>query len=349
MSAFEELGVLPELIKAVEEQEWFLPTPIQSDAIPLILGGGDVLAAAETGSGKTGAFALPVIQIVWEELRNVAKGKNSTTASSTAISIELSPTDKDPGIQIQGGVTASAYTNSWCGGRASIGVLRGKHYYEVHIIHVGNAGLARVGWSTGAARYDLGTDQFGYGFGGTGRKSNCRNFDPYGQPFGISDVIGCYADLDSGVIGFTKNGSDLGRAFTVPPNILRQGLYPAICLKNVQVSLHFGDSCSPLTFPVPPGFTPVAGANPGDTSLANANLSSSQGRAPVCLILEPSWELAEQTHKSISSFTKYLPPPSLEMALLIGGVSIQSQAQVCMLLQMVLILLLELLGVLMHL
>ena len=40
-----------------------LPTPIQAEAVPLILGGGDVLAAAETGSGKTGAFALPVLQV----------------------------------------------------------------------------------------------------------------------------------------------------------------------------------------------------------------------------------------------------------------------------------------------
>ena len=39
-----------------------LPTPIQAEAVPLILGGGDVMAAAETGSGKTGAFALPVLQ-----------------------------------------------------------------------------------------------------------------------------------------------------------------------------------------------------------------------------------------------------------------------------------------------
>lgn len=45
-----------------------LPTDIQAEAIPLILGGGDVLMAAETGSGKTGAFCLPVLQIVWETL-----------------------------------------------------------------------------------------------------------------------------------------------------------------------------------------------------------------------------------------------------------------------------------------
>ena len=45
-----------------------LPTPVQSESVPLILGGGDVMVAAETGSGKTGAFALPVLQLVHETL-----------------------------------------------------------------------------------------------------------------------------------------------------------------------------------------------------------------------------------------------------------------------------------------
>jgi ATP-dependent RNA helicase DDX1 len=53
------LGLLPELVYAVEEEAgWLLPTDIQDEAIPLILGGGDVMASAETGSGKTAAFGL---------------------------------------------------------------------------------------------------------------------------------------------------------------------------------------------------------------------------------------------------------------------------------------------------
>ena len=66
MSAFEELGIMPEICGALENMDWLLPTDVQQEAIPLILGGGDVLMAAETGSGKTGAFCLPVIQIVHE-------------------------------------------------------------------------------------------------------------------------------------------------------------------------------------------------------------------------------------------------------------------------------------------
>lgn len=69
------MGVMPEISKAVQEMDWILPTDIQSEAVPLILGGGDVLMAAETGSGKTGAFCLPVLQIVYESIKQIQDGK----------------------------------------------------------------------------------------------------------------------------------------------------------------------------------------------------------------------------------------------------------------------------------
>ena len=52
--------------------------PVQAETVPLILGGGDVLAAAETGSGKTGAFALPILQIVYEA-RTQPAGETTST------------------------------------------------------------------------------------------------------------------------------------------------------------------------------------------------------------------------------------------------------------------------------
>lgn len=55
---------------------------MQAEAIPLILGGGDVLMAAETGSGKTGAFCLPVMQIVWETLKDMEAGKGQTAKAT---------------------------------------------------------------------------------------------------------------------------------------------------------------------------------------------------------------------------------------------------------------------------
>ena len=56
-----------------------LPTAIQYECIPLILGGGDVLAAAETGSGKTGAFGLPILQVVHESIRSRQEGGTSVS------------------------------------------------------------------------------------------------------------------------------------------------------------------------------------------------------------------------------------------------------------------------------
>ena len=75
MTAFENLGVMPEIGKVVDEMGWQLPTDIQTESIPLILGGGDVLMAAETGSGKTAAFSIPVIQIVHESYQDARQGK----------------------------------------------------------------------------------------------------------------------------------------------------------------------------------------------------------------------------------------------------------------------------------
>src|SRR6186997_3525032 len=61
-TSFESLGLLPELLRAVTEQGYTEPTPIQSQAIPVVLSGRDLLGAAQTGTGKTAGFALPILQ-----------------------------------------------------------------------------------------------------------------------------------------------------------------------------------------------------------------------------------------------------------------------------------------------
>jgi ATP-dependent RNA helicase RhlE len=59
---FEQLGLTEELLKAVTGQGYITPTPVQQKAIPLILEGRDVLAGAQTGTGKTASFTLPLLQ-----------------------------------------------------------------------------------------------------------------------------------------------------------------------------------------------------------------------------------------------------------------------------------------------
>jgi len=58
---FEELKLAPAILKAVREQGYETPTAIQAQAIPLILQGSDLLGGAQTGTGKTAAFTLPLL------------------------------------------------------------------------------------------------------------------------------------------------------------------------------------------------------------------------------------------------------------------------------------------------
>ena len=66
---FEELNLAPSLLKAVLEQGYDTPTPIQAQAIPAVLAGGDLLGGAQTGTGKTAAFVLPMLQRLTNEPR----------------------------------------------------------------------------------------------------------------------------------------------------------------------------------------------------------------------------------------------------------------------------------------
>jgi ATP-dependent RNA helicase RhlE len=67
---FEELGLIEPLVKALHQQGYTEPTPIQAQAIPVVLQRQDLLGCAQTGTGKTAAFALPILQLLSEDVQN---------------------------------------------------------------------------------------------------------------------------------------------------------------------------------------------------------------------------------------------------------------------------------------
>lgn len=160
------------------------------------------------------------------------------------------------------------------------------------------------------ASLDLGTDKFGFGFGGTGKKSNSKQFDSYGESFGMRDVIGCYLNLSKGEISFSKNGVNLGVAFTLNAQQKSQTYYPAVVLKNAEMSFNFG--AQPFKHPPSNDYIAVASASKECTKENPINSSQAQSKgdskpksnAPQAIIIEPSRELAEQTHNQIQKVSR---------------------------------------------
>ncbi|CAG8775101.1 16451_t:CDS:2, partial [Cetraspora pellucida] len=66
MATFKSLGIIEPLCQACEQLKYKVPTEIQTEAIPWALQGRDIIGLAQTGSGKTAAFALPILQALWE-------------------------------------------------------------------------------------------------------------------------------------------------------------------------------------------------------------------------------------------------------------------------------------------
>src|SRR5262249_24651102 len=70
---FTQLRLHPSLLRAIKELGFARPTPIQADAIPAALSGRDVLASSHTGSGKTAAFLLPILQALIGKPRGMTR------------------------------------------------------------------------------------------------------------------------------------------------------------------------------------------------------------------------------------------------------------------------------------
>ena len=96
---FENLNLIEPILRAVANEGYTVPTPIQEKAIPVVLEGRDMLGCAQTGTGKTAAFAIPLLQLLYEEKKN-EKGPRKVKA------LILTPTRE---LAIQIGESIAAY------------------------------------------------------------------------------------------------------------------------------------------------------------------------------------------------------------------------------------------------
>ena len=99
---FADFGLDPKIQKAVSEQGYNTPTPIQAQSIPHVLAGRDLMGAAQTGTGKTAAFVLPIIQQI---LRHASS--SASPARHPIRALVLTPTRE---LAVQVAENAAAYS-----------------------------------------------------------------------------------------------------------------------------------------------------------------------------------------------------------------------------------------------
>ncbi len=91
---FESLNIIEPILRSLKEEGYTLPTPIQAEAIPIVLNGVDLIGCAQTGTGKTAAFAVPVLQILYNnktfEKKRKIRSLIVTPTRELAIQIEES-------------------------------------------------------------------------------------------------------------------------------------------------------------------------------------------------------------------------------------------------------------------
>ncbi|WP_392565389.1 DEAD/DEAH box helicase [Utexia brackfieldae] len=90
--SFDFLSLNAEILKALQEQNITSPTPIQAQAIPLVLAGHDLMASAQTGTGKTAGFALPILQQLTEIKKQAAQKPETKKGKCQLHALILAPT-----------------------------------------------------------------------------------------------------------------------------------------------------------------------------------------------------------------------------------------------------------------
>ena len=122
--SFSDLGLLPELLRAVADKGYDTPSPIQVQAIPAVLSGRDVLAGAQTGTGKTAGFVLPILQRLHANTAENAHAPRALVLTPTReLAAQVAQSARDYGkhlrlrtYQVFGGVSINPQISALRGG-----------------------------------------------------------------------------------------------------------------------------------------------------------------------------------------------------------------------------------------
>ncbi|UYQ91197.1 DEAD/DEAH box helicase [Chitinophaga horti] len=117
--SFEQLGLIDPILRALETQGYTTPTPIQAQAIPVVLAKKDLLACSQTGTGKTAAFAIPILQLLYNDQKpGPRRIKTLILTPTRELAIQISENFRDYGAHtgikhavIFGGVSAHSQIN----------------------------------------------------------------------------------------------------------------------------------------------------------------------------------------------------------------------------------------------
>ena len=99
---FKELDLIEPILNALEKKGYSIPTPIQQQAIPIILSGSDIMGCAQTGTGKTAAFAIPILQNLTKNKRSEGRRKIRTLilTPTRELAIQIEDNIKDYGSNL---------------------------------------------------------------------------------------------------------------------------------------------------------------------------------------------------------------------------------------------------------
>ena len=322
MSAFEELGLMERLCEALEEMEWYLPTAVQQDAITQILGGSDVCCAAETGAGKTGAFCLPIIQLIYEKHN---KNIDENTIKAALKHCSLNKSDSANGMRIaENGLTCNAKNHTvWGGVRALFGALTGKWAYSIKIVS-GPTNI-KAGWSTLDAKLDLGADGKGFAFSGKATKMYGTKEAPFATPLKNGDVLTCLVDRPGHTISYLINGEPTGTAFQIQETMDKKPFFPHVSAMNGSFEVFFGLHAEKAPHPGDESYQWIESACREEQLKYHAEFLRKKAQelqgerhTPSCIILEPTLELCAQIVDELQKFCKFIESPKITISAMYG-------------------------------